>query len=65
LLLTKLQLVTTRHLIIFIQILFPLFNSSILALLLDKIGLVCSVKCNEHYTDNCRQTFANFIIFIC
>jgi len=28
LLITKLQLVATRHLIIFIQILFPLFNSS-------------------------------------
>jgi len=48
--------VVTRHLIIFIQILFPLFNSSGQALssLWNKLGLVCSVKCNEHYILFCE-----------
>jgi len=51
LLITKLQLVTSHRLIIFILIVFQLFNSSgqALASLWDKLGLVCSVTCNEHY----------------
>jgi len=51
LLITKLQLVASRRLIIFILIVFPLFNSSgqARASLRDKLDLVCSVKCNEHH----------------
>jgi len=61
-------------LIIFIQILFPLFNSSgqALASLWDKLyrpGLQCEVQWTLHLfceTDNyCRQASAYFIIFIC